>query len=107
MYNTSTQLIGTPELIVMTVALLLILLLPFLACCVCRIPGYRTVGTYMAGINTGDNSHFVDSFGGEKQMFLSNWYLEDVFSEKKLLVPCQLMAAAFIVLVLCLIGGAL
>ena len=107
MYNTATQLIGTPELIVMTVALLLILLLPFLAWCVCRIPKYRTVGTYMAGINTGDNSHFVDSFGGEKQMFLSNWYLEDAFSEKKLLMPCQLMAVAFIVLMLCLIGGAL
>ena len=62
----------------------------------------------MSGANTGDDRHFVDSFGEKKEIYLANWYMEDYFGEKKLLRP-SIMIAAGVILVLMgiVIGGAL
>ena len=71
---------------IMALMLLMIVLLPLGL----RFLGVRNMKistVYMAGINAGDNRHFVDSFGNEKHMYLSNWYLENYFGEKKLMWP--------------------
>ena len=68
----------------------------------------KIVMSYMGGANTGDDRHFVDSFGENKEIYLANWYMDDYFGEKKLLKP-SIMIAAGVILVLMgiVIGGAL
>ena len=45
--------------------------------------------------------------GGEKAMYLANWYLPDYFSENRVLVPSMIFAAgALIILLILTIGGA-
>ena len=64
--------------------------------------------SYMAGVNEGDDRRFVDSFGGEKSLSLSNWYMRDLFGEAKILRPSLIFAtAALVVLLILSIGGAL
>jgi len=68
----------------------------------------KIVMSYMGGANTGDDRHFVDSFGNNKEIYLANWYMEDYFGEKKLLLPSILIAtAAILILMAIVIGGAL
>jgi len=60
----------------------------------------------MSGINTGNNDAFVDSFGEEKKMMLSNWYFKDFFGQRKLMFPCEVITAVFLVIMLIqIIGG--
>ena len=62
----------------------------------------------MGGGNTGDDRTFVDSFGNPKHMYLANWYMTDLFGEKKLLGPSLILSTAgLIVLMTVAIGGAL
>ena len=62
----------------------------------------------MGGANTGDDRHFVDSFGNNKEIYLANWYMDDYFGEKKLLKPSILTAAGVILVLMgIVIGGAL
>ena len=67
----------------------------------------KIVASYMGGVNVGDDRNFIDSFGQNKSMYLANWYMEDVFGEKKLLKPSIVIAAAaLIILMVIVIGGA-
>ena len=68
----------------------------------------KIVMSYMGGANTGDDRHFVDSFGENKEIYLANWYMDDYFGEKKLLKP-SIMISAGVILVLMgiVIGGGL
>ena len=61
--------------------------------------------SYMNGINAGDNDHFVDSFGDEKQLQMSNWYFKDFFGQRKLMLPCEIVSAAVIIVMMCMIVG--
>ena len=62
----------------------------------------------MCGINTGDDRTFIDSFGKEEKMYLSNWYMEDMFGEKRILIPSIIISTVFLVTMLIIgIGGAL
>ena len=67
----------------------------------------RRVMSYMAGVNTGDDNSFINSFGGSNEMHMSNWYMEDVFGSQKLTKPSEWISALFIVamIVVCLFGG--
>ena len=60
---------------------------------------------YMGGINTGDNTSFVDSFGDEKRLWLSNYYFAGRVGIRKIMVPCQLFATAVIIIMFCIILG--
>ena len=61
--------------------------------------------SYMSGINEGDNAHFTDSFGKSRQLVLSNWYFKNFFGQRKLLVPCEILTTAVIIVELCMIIG--
>ncbi|MQN01360.1 MAG: NADH-quinone oxidoreductase subunit L [Lachnospiraceae bacterium] len=63
--------------------------------------------SYMSGINTGKNDGFVDSFGNERRLTLSNYYFANRLGIRKLMVPCQLISmAVLIVMMAMIIGGA-
>ena len=59
----------------------------------------------MGGINTGDDNGFVDSFGEEKILWVSNYYFEDKLSIEKLMKPCQALAFAALLIIGCLMGA--
>ena len=62
--------------------------------------------SYMGGINLGDHIHFVDSFDNEKKMYLSNWYMDNVFGETKLWRPSVIVSSACLVIfIVFAIGG--
>ena len=64
--------------------------------------------SYMNGINVGNNKEFVDSFGENKHLFMTNWYFAHTFGQRKLMRPCILVTTAWLVVMLCIIiGGAL
>ena len=61
----------------------------------------------MNGINVGNNKEFVDSFGEPKHLFMSNWYFRVLFGQRKLMVPCEIISAIFMIALLAvIIGGA-
>ncbi|MCX7771593.1 MAG: NADH-quinone oxidoreductase subunit L, partial [Clostridia bacterium] len=68
----------------------------------------RIVTSYMAGVNTGDSRHFVDSFGKKKSMYLSNWYMEKYFGEGRLSMIGVISTAAIIAVTFAMaLGGVL
>ncbi len=68
----------------------------------------RIVTSYMAGANTGDNRHFIDSYGKSKQMYLSNWYMKNYFSEGKLTMIGTIATSAIILVIFAMaLGGVL
>ena len=63
---------------------------------------------YMAGVNAGDDEHFIDSFNNEKSLLISNWYMRDIVDEKKWMLAMYWIGAAIIIISMILsIGGAL
>ena len=63
--------------------------------------------SYVAGVNAGDDRHYIDSFGKERALYMSNWYMEDYFGEKKLLWPSIIVAAVLVaVMLIVVVGGA-
>jgi len=64
--------------------------------------------SYVAGVNAGDDRHFIDSFGKERALYMSNWYMTEYFGEDKLLMPSIAISAVIVVVMLIIvIGGAI
>jgi ech hydrogenase subunit A len=64
-----------------------------------------TVMTYMSGANTGNNKFFINSFGKNTRLFMTNWYMEDLFGEKRLLKTSLILATAVLVVAMCVMAG--
>lgn len=102
------NLIGTGNLYIMIMMLCTILVLPIAVRILTLGKKNKIVMSYMGGANAGDDRNFTDSFGEEKHMYLSNWYMPDYFAENKLLLPSLVLASgALIILMIMTIGGAL
>ena len=51
--------------------------------------------------------NYIDSMGEKKRFFLANWYMEDIFGEKKLWNPSIVISILIIVALMVIsIGGA-
>lgn len=108
MYSVVDPTISSGNLTIMVVLLVCVFGLPALLAQLSKSVQRREVLNYMAGINTGDGQHFVDSMGEAKELQLSAWYLENWFGEQKVMKPSLLVAVAVILLMFVLIlGGAL
>lgn len=104
----ATSVLETGNLYVMIIMLLSVFIFPGVMMIITKKVKKKYVIAYMGGANTGDNKNFVNAFGDETRLYLSNWYMEDLFGEKKLLKISVAIAAAVIVVLLCVIvGGAI
>jgi len=85
MFNvTGVNIISQGNQHIMTMMLVMIIMLPFgMRYLTSREEKLATV--YMGGVNIGDNRSFDGAFGESKKMYLSSWYMEKYFGEKKLL----------------------
>ena len=102
------QIISTDDVRVMFMMLIMIALMPILAIFLIWNRKEKMTMSYMSGANAGDDRHFVDAYGGVRPSYLSNWYMDDYFGEKRILFPSLCLAAGFVtVLMILSIGGAI
>ena len=98
--------IGTEDFVIMGVMLVCMCILPLVMKYVNSVQE-RRVMSYMSGFNSGDDRSFYDSFGKEREQYLSNWYMKEIFGEKKILGFCLMITASFLVVMMsiCMAGG--
>ena len=102
------DIISGSDIVVMMIMLAMIFIVPIGSRILAIGKKNKMTMGYSAGVNTGDDRHFYDSFGQPRAVYMANWYMEDYFGEKKLLWPSIWLAAAIIVMMLILgIGGAI
>ncbi len=93
----NVSVLAAEDLIIMVVMLAMVFVVPLISHFIMLRIKATPNTEYMAGINEGDNRHFRDSFEQSRNMYLSNWYMVDLFGEKKIWVPSLILSAGIIV----------
>ncbi len=108
LFGYSYNVLSMGILTTMVIMLVSVVVVPVVMYFVSRRARTQQVPIYMNGINEGDNRNFTNSLGEPQHLYLTNWYLSDIFGEKRLLRPSQYAAACGLIVVFCmLIGGVL
>ena len=108
MFGVSTAVLPQGVLFLLIAIVCFIFIVPIMAFRYAHTTKVRQLKSYMNGINVGNNKEFVDSMGEKKHLFMSNWYFAHTVGQRKLMKPCIIVTAAFLVVMLSLIvGGAL
>lgn len=106
--NVQIVIISQGNQFIMTIMLSMIVVVPFGIRFLTSSFEEKITTVYMSGVNSGDNRHFIDSFGNEKQMYLSSWYMDKTFGEKRLLNFGIILCLAIIVgASIIIIGGSI
>lgn len=106
-YNNATSVISNDNLVIMMIMLVGIFVIPSAAWLTAKETRYKKAPRYINGVNAGDQMNYIDSMGEKKRFFLANWYLEDIFGEKKLWTPSIIISIILVVVFMVLsIGGA-
>jgi ech hydrogenase subunit A len=107
-FGISTAVLPMGVLLLLIAIVVFIFLVPLMAYRFATGVQVRQKLSYMNGINVGNNKEFIDSMGEKKHLFMTNWYFAHSIGTRKLMRPCCFVAAAFLIVMLCLIvGGAL
>jgi ech hydrogenase subunit A len=102
-----SSIISSGNIHIMAFMLFMIIILPFVIRLFTFNKTSKQTTAYMCGINEGDDRTFTDSLGQSKGMYLSNWYLENIFGENKLFNPSVILSVCILVsLAVAGIGGA-
>jgi ech hydrogenase subunit A len=105
-FNSAESVISTDNIIIMMIMLVCIFAVPGSAWIAARNVKYEKANRYINGVNAGDQMNYIDSMGEKKRFFLANWYMEDIFGEKKLWTPSVVLSILFIVsLMVISVGG--
>jgi len=106
-FENATEVISSDNIIIMMIMLFAIFAIPAAAWLSARHTKYRKVTRYINGVNAGDQMNYIDSFGEKRRFFLANWYMEDIFGEKRIWNPSLIISSVCIVVLLVItIGGA-
>ncbi len=106
-FNDASQVISNDNIIIMMIMLIAIFVIPGVSWISARHTKYRKVDRYISGVNAGDQMNYIDSMGEKRRFFLANWYMEDIFGEKKLWNPSIIISTIFIIAIMVIsIGGA-
>lgn len=108
MFGEATQTMSDGNILIVTIMIFAIFIVPTLFYLLTKNVKSKEVIAYMGGANTGDNKNFINSNGDATELHVANWYLEDIFAEKKFFGPSVI--AGLLVLLVCLaviIGGAM
>ena len=107
MFGSVTDVLPNNVLIMLSFIILLVFAVPFVSYVYSRKVTFNRKGSYMNGVNYGDNRSFVDSFGERKVLWLSNDYFRNIVGQRKLMKPSQIFTASvLIVMLVIIIGGA-
>lgn len=106
-FHNASQVISNDNIIIMMIMVISIFVIPGMSWISSRHTKYRKVDRYINGVNAGDQMNYIDSMGDKKRFFLANWYMEDIFGEKKLWNPSVIISILLIVTLMVIsIGGA-
>ncbi|MBO6242521.1 MAG: NADH-quinone oxidoreductase subunit L [Butyrivibrio sp.] len=107
-YHTSIpDVIGGSDVIIMMIMVAMVFMIPIGSRFLSIGKNSKMTMSYVAGVNAGDDRHYIDSFGKERALYMSNWYMTDYFGEKKLLWPCIYVATVLVaVMLIIVVGGA-
>ncbi|MCM1285825.1 MAG: hypothetical protein NC213_05375 [Acetobacter sp.] len=107
-FNSVESVITIDNIIIMMIMLVAIFAVPAAAWITARHTKYDKASRYINGVNAGDQMNYIDSMGEKKRFFLANWYMENIFGEKKLWTPSVVISIIIILaLVVISVGGAL
>lgn len=95
-YNAS-QVISNDNMVIMMIMLVAVFAVPLIAWAGAKHANYRKADRYINGVNAGDQMNYIDSYGEKRRFFLANWYLENIFGEKKLWNPSVIVSIVLIV----------
>ncbi|MCR5468736.1 MAG: NADH-quinone oxidoreductase subunit L, partial [Lachnospiraceae bacterium] len=104
-YGYASSVLPMSVLYILVIVIAVIFIVPFIAFRYSNRIQTNKKLSYMNGINMGDNDNFVDSFGEAKKMQMSNWYFKDFFGQRKLMFPCEVITAVFLIIMLIQIVG--
>ena len=106
-FNNAYQVISNDNIIIMMIMLIAIFVIPAVSWVSARHSKYKKVARYINGVNAGDQMNYIDSMGEKRRFFLANWYMEDIFGEKKLWNPSVIISILLIITFMVIsIGGA-
>ena len=101
------DVIGGSDVIIMMIMVAMVFMIPIGSRFLSIGKNSKMTMSFGAGVNAGDDRHYIDSFGKERALYMSNWYMEDYFGEKKLLWPSIYIAAILVaVMLIVVVGGA-
>lgn len=107
-FTNASQVISKDNMIIMMIMLVAIFAVPIAAWAGAKHTDYRKANRYINGVNAGDQMNYIDSAGEKRRFFLANWYMEDIFGEKKLWLPSVIISIVIItVMTIIAVGGAL
>lgn len=107
LFGNATSVLSMSVLTTMAIMLVSIFIVPVVMFFISRSSHRDLVPIYMNGINKGDNRYFVNSFGEDEHLYLSNWYLRFEFGRRHLRIPSIILAATVLIVGFCIvIGGA-
>lgn len=107
-FSNSAQVISNDNIIIMMIMLVSIFLIPAISWSSARQTKYKKASRYINGVNAGDQMHYYDAMGEKKRFFLANWYMEDIFGEKKIWNPSLIGSILIIIAYMVIsVGGAL
>lgn len=99
--------ISYTDMIIMSCYVGVIVLIPLLAILATRHVKVTKTNAYMSGINRDKGRKFVDSFGKERDLYLSNWYMLDIMGSRRFLNISTVIAVAGLIIGIAFsIGGA-
>ncbi len=108
MYGKFVNVLPNGILTMMVLIMCIVFTIPLLAYLYARNVQTNYKLNYMSGINTGNNNAFVDSFGGEKKLWLSNYYFDKLIQPDRMMLFCQILTSAVLaVLASIVLGGVL
>ena len=103
LFGNTHDVISMSVLTTMAIMLVSIFIVPAVMFFVSRRSHKELVPIYMNGVNNGDNRFFINSFGGQDHLYLSNWYLRFEFGRRHLRIPSIIVAAAVLVVGFCIV----
>ncbi len=105
LFGNSKDVLSMSVLATMAIMLVSIFVVPVAMFFISRRSHTELVPIYMNGINEGDNRFFTNSYGEKEHLYLSNWYLRFEFGRRHLRIPSIIIAAAVLVIGICLVIG--
>lgn len=107
-FGTFTNVLPAQIQAILVLLIIFVFAVPLIAFMFSRRMQVNRKLAYMGGINVGDDRSFVNSYGEPERVWLSNYYFYRRVGQRKLMMPCQVITAGVIIVVLIvIIGGVL
>ncbi len=97
LYATSIDFLSVGNRILMIILVVLLFMVPLFTYLYDRMIKRKTVPAYISGVNRQGGRAFQSAYGDDRHLELANFYMEDLFGEKKLLKPGIIIGAVILI----------